>query len=334
MTMSTRTRRATALLAGVLSAALLLTACGTGNDPGDVDTPAASSEGFPVTVDAAYGEITIPKKPERIVVVSGAYVGMLDVLDEEPVAYYLSFVSSAEEIPTVQPWLSDIDGAGLDTSLVTAEYKVNAEAVAAYEPDLILGDFWQIDEQMYERLSQIAPTYAGVEKEAIMAQTWEDVMASVGSMTGKSTEASQAIAGLDAAYESARTQLAGLQGKTYGGGALLGGEFVNTNTRDPFFEELGLVHSENAPETVSWENLDQFTADVLFFAFLDGPDDQEKLESDPRFLDLPASKNGTVFITDMPTRAAGVDINTLSEAWKLNSAVQLLKDTALNTAAQ
>ncbi len=335
MTTPIRRKRLTALLATVAAAALILTGCASnpGTDASS-STPAPVSEGYPVTIETVYGEITLNEKPERIVALNGAYTGILDSLDESPVAFTLGQTREAEEIPTIYPWFEDVDASLHDPELVTTEWRASAETIAAYEPDLILGDPLQINEEIYEQLSSIAPTYAGtatVASGAMLGRTWAEDTTNVGTMLGKSDAAAEAIAEVDAAYEAGRESLAGLQGKSYMGGVDFEGAYLNTNVSSPWLDRLGLTIADDAPESVSPESLDELTADVLWIFVHIEPDGIEKLESDPRFAELPAVKNGTVLFGDRTVAATTVDASPGSELWVIDWIVQQLGGSALNT---
>lgn len=335
MTTPTRRKRLTALLASAAAAAVLLAGCASeAATDTPSDAPAPASDGYPVTIGTVHGEITLDEAPERIVALNGAYVGILEYLDESPVAFMLGQTRDVEEIPTIYPWFDDVDVSLLDSDLVTTEWRASAEAIAAYEPDLILGDPIQIDEQIYEQLSSIAPTYAGtgtVASGAELGRTWAEDTTNVGTMLGKPDAAAEAIAEVDAAYEAGRESLAGLQGSSYISAVDFEGAYMNTNVPSPWLDRLGLTLPDDAPESVSPESLDALTADVLWIFVHIEPDGIERLEADPRYAELPAVENGTVLFGDRTVAATTVDASPGSELWVIDWIVQQLEGSALNT---
>lgn len=91
------------------------------------DAADASSEGpldgFPVTVDTAAGEVTIDKRPERIVSLSPSATEILFAIGAgDQVVAADSFSTYPKEAPT-----TDLSG-----------YEPNVEAIAGYDPDLVV----------------------------------------------------------------------------------------------------------------------------------------------------------------------------------------------------
>lgn len=123
--MRTTITRATAAAAGLL---MLLAACGGGgtDDTGDRDGPGAASAseaGFPVTVETPTGAVTLEQRPERIVSLSATHTEMLFALGAgDQVEAVDEYSNHPEEAP-----VTDLSG-----------YEPNVEAVAGYEPDLVV----------------------------------------------------------------------------------------------------------------------------------------------------------------------------------------------------
>jgi iron complex transport system substrate-binding protein len=114
---------------------LALVACGSGGGSatsaaGIATTTTASNPtttvadaGFPVTVEAANGEVTIAQKPTRIVSLAPTATEMLFAIGAgEQVVAVDDFSNYPEDAPT-----SDLSG-----------FEPNIEAIAAYEPDLVV----------------------------------------------------------------------------------------------------------------------------------------------------------------------------------------------------
>lgn len=124
-----RTRPLTLVLAIVL--ALLLAACGdddttpvaqSGDDP-EAGTGETGDASFPVTVTADNGEVTVPDRPERIVVLSGSLTEILFAIDagDQVIA-----VDEYSYYPPEAP-VTDLSG-----------FTPNVEAILEYEPDLVV----------------------------------------------------------------------------------------------------------------------------------------------------------------------------------------------------
>jgi iron complex transport system substrate-binding protein len=293
------------LLAAGLAAGLALTACSAASTSGSDGTqspsptgPAATSStagsstapAFPVTVDSAYGGVTVTAAPERIVALTAQVADILVSLGVQPVATAVT----QQQIDDQSPWLDGQLTGALDPELTNADYSINTEKILSYQPDLIVGDSWQIpDQATFDTLISVAPTYAG----AIKGNTdWDVLTSALGDIVGEPAAAQDAIAGVEATFATTRDQLSSLQGKTY--------QWVRFATSEGFafgngswLEQFGLQPAANQDNSmqsagISLENLDQLNADVLAIWAYDG--EQDILEADPRFQALPSTQAGLV----------------------------------------
>jgi iron complex transport system substrate-binding protein len=363
MTTSTSTvrQRTARSLAAVVGAALLVSACGADDDDAgaattapatvatsptpDPSTATTSGEVFPVTIRTAYGEITLDERPERIVALAGRHVELLGLLDEEPLAF-TDYGATNDELLTSYPWMAGTLAGDADPSLFTADYAPAAEAIAALEPDLILTTIWQADEPMYEQLSQIAPTYVGIETDT--NTSWQDDLAALAALTGHDTTiVDEQEAALDAALSSAAERLPGLQDATFYVAALGEGEqlWLTEYASAPLLA-LGLQPGDGQPLTgeegadaprFSQENIDQLTADVVFIAAENRDPSGEfraALEADPRLAELPASANGTLIFLSPGQWNAVNGGSAASVQWWLEQIVPVLESSALNQRGQ
>src|SRR5690606_14608114 len=104
-------------------------------------------------VDTPLGEVEVPTDPQRIVVLWGATLSSVVQLGFEPVAAFGVEGDNSNLAPYVP------DDYPLDTlEIVAAPREVNFEAVAAVDPDLILGGDVPHLVDSYDNLSAIAPT--------------------------------------------------------------------------------------------------------------------------------------------------------------------------------
>lgn len=295
-------RRRTLLAAG-FAALLALTGCSATPAPGagesSSSTPAtaaaATSAAFPVTVESAYGELTFDAAPERIVALTYQVADILVSLGVQPIAVAMS----QQDIDDQAPWLNGQLTGTLDPALSNPDYTVNIEKVLSYQPDLIVGDSWQVaDQATFDTLNTIAPTYAG----AIKGNTdWDVLTTALGDIVGDPDRAAAEIAAVEASFASSRDQLESLQGKTY--------QWVRFATTEGFafgngswLEQFGLVPAANQDNAmqgaaISLENLDQLNADVLAIWAYDN--EQGVLEADSRFQALPSSQAGLVVWADL-----------------------------------
>ncbi|HJE59117.1 MAG TPA: ABC transporter substrate-binding protein [Nocardiopsis listeri] len=149
MTELTTHLRSGTLTAGGLALALVLTACG-GDDSADAGS---ADDATTVSVETDYGTVEIPENPERVVslefgneILVEAGIDPVGVIDPNPSLYTPEQMEVLGEADVVQ-----------EMSL-----ELNIEAIAAAEPDLIIGGVREVShedyEQHFEDLSQIAPT--------------------------------------------------------------------------------------------------------------------------------------------------------------------------------
>ncbi|MCV6824555.1 MULTISPECIES: ABC transporter substrate-binding protein [Halocynthiibacter] len=100
-------------------------------------------------IETVTGTVTVPDDPQRIVVLTNEGTEAVLSLGFTPVGAANSWNGN--------PWWEHITEAMGDALPVGTESAINLEAVAALEPDLILGNFAR-QEEIYPQLSAIAPT--------------------------------------------------------------------------------------------------------------------------------------------------------------------------------
>ncbi|WP_159502143.1 ABC transporter substrate-binding protein [Microbacterium sp. 18062] len=332
MRLSTARRRSTALLAGVVSVALAVTGCVNNTaEPGSVPDATTNDEAFPVTVATHYGEITLEEKPEKIVVFAVILADALGAMGEP--AVFGDGYQDEELVLAAYPWMDGLYEE-YDPALVGTDWVPAVEAVAAQEPDLIVG--WgggSIAEDVYDQLSQIAPVYEPIVTED---SGWKQYIAELGLLTGKSDEASQVIEDVDTELTEASEQLPGLQGATFNGAYYQPAtDDLRLPTTYSWITSLGLTFADNQPTPgeeqviISMENLDEFAGDVITISAL-SDEEREAVESDPRFSELPAVENGTVIWADDPLSRAFTSSGPTGVLWGLERVLPQLEESALN----
>jgi iron complex transport system substrate-binding protein len=335
MSLPLPSRRAFVGLTAALTVPLALAACGGGDGStegeGSDGGSAGGEGGFPVTVRNDYGEITLEKKPERVVAIGGSYTDQLIALGVQPVAYVGSPRAGLEFLDGY-PWFADtdLDPAGHDLALLAEGYTPSLEAIAALEPDLIIGDAaeWAIDEAMYEEISLIAPTYATWNDDQ---SQWVSMFTDIAALTGTSEAAETLLGEFETQLEESRERLAGMQGATYVYGDVSEQE-LRLTAGVYMLEEIGLVPDEElaARGAVSLEELDAVTSDVFYVMVWRGDSVLADLEADPRFGSLPAVQNGA-FVPADATLTNALEPGPLAFSWWLDQVVGTLEGSALNT---
>ncbi|MFH9072864.1 ABC transporter substrate-binding protein [Streptomyces alboflavus] len=147
MSSTPRARRGTALAAALMSASLVLTACGSGGD--DSGDKAAGTR----SVKAENGTIKVPADPRRIVTIGNTNLPFID-LGGKPVGVTEVSDSELDVLPAKQK-------AAYEAAEVVGSNggEVDLEKLAGLKPDLILVQFHSKDwDKVGKRLESIAPT--------------------------------------------------------------------------------------------------------------------------------------------------------------------------------
>lgn len=318
----------------IVAAALFLTACSKSTDPADKpsqeNTPAANSADaqntgdsapnatFPATVKGIHGDVTVPKKPERIVALDPTMGARLLALGIKPVAVG----GDPEELKARTPWLQG-QLPMLDPDLATRP-QVKAEKVATYKPDLIVGWGYQLPAEVHQQISQIAPAYAHPK----VNPDWRDSLKDLAVLTG--TDATPALAKVEQMCQTARDQIPQWQGKTFQtvgirpDGSL---NFGNGAALSCFGLKLAPNQKDSAEGAgISSENLNELNAD--FVGISDNVGGRDKLEKDPRFATLPSKVNGSLTYVDIPlSLAADTPDGPLSFGYLIEHSLPKLKAT-------
>ena len=164
----------------LLAVGLLAASCGSDSSDSSNDTSAAD---FPVTITDQTGEVTIDARPERIVSLSATATEMLFAVGAgDQVVAADSFSNYPPEAPT-----TDLSG-----------FQPNIEAIAGYEPDLVLVSF--DPGGMVEGLKALGADVIVYSAAATLDDTY-DQMKAIGAATGHSDEAAEATADIERSIE-------------------------------------------------------------------------------------------------------------------------------------
>lgn len=285
--MTTHARRLLAACAG-LALATVLAGCGGGADDSDKG-PANSVKG-------AYGKVTVHGEPKRAVALTVQDAEILVELGIQPVAV----ATTEKEISEIYPWLEGVFTGKLDGDLAPSGV-ADPEAIGVHEPDFIAGSTWNIAEDVYKQLTDIAPTFPGLAK---ANDDWDAVARALGELTGK--DGKKLVSGVAEKCDEASEKIPALNGKTYQSVASEKGRFRFGN--GSWMECFGLKPADNQDNTqsteaaVSEERIEELDADVLAIWDPDGL--KKDVEADPRFAELPSSKDGVVLWVDLPLAQA------------------------------
>lgn len=306
------------LPAALLGAVLALGMAACSSDDSDdnatdaTGTTAAESASWPVTVDHTLGSSTIEEKPERIVVLHEAGIDPVLSLGLEPVAMFE--IQGGEEN---MPWLEGKIDWPEDAAL-TADRTANPEAIASYDPDLVIvGDVY-VDDAKYRELEKIAPTL--VYDWPADGPAWQPILDGVAEATGLQDKATEVKEKYDDRIAEIRDEFPGIDKLTYNSAMFNQGQLVySTNS---MFEDLGMVQAETqqaagARGTVSLERLDELDGDVL--VIYDPAGEKSQLDGNAQFQNLESVKNGSLIWQNM---ALGYAVTTASGPMSLDWAVE------------
>lgn len=170
----------TVALAAVLG---LVAGCGTGGSGADGADEAAAAGTR--TIETDRGPQEVPADPQRVVVLNGGLAGYFYKLGVPPVATDTRVLGVTNFDGGFPPaWAGPARAAG--TEQLPAGEQLSIEAVAAAQPDLIVGGGQGITAvqalQAYDRLAEIAPT-------VLVPKTltnWQDQLAAVADAVNKS----------------------------------------------------------------------------------------------------------------------------------------------------
>lgn len=331
---ATRTPLRLTAVASLGLAAMLLTACSAdaGAEGTSESTAASASEGFPVTVDHAFGSTTV-QSADRVVATSWTNQDVALALGVTPVGFTRASYGD-EDGDGLLAWTKEaLDAAGATTpSLFDETDGVPFESISDLAPDVILSAYSGITRQDYDTLSQIAPTvaYPGLP----WATTWQDSAKLDGAALGREKEAVAKVGEVESTITQTLASHPQLAGTTFMYGwynptdASTFTYYTPNDARVKFVEDLGLDvapsitklsgDSEAFSGTVSAENADQLDAAVLIVY---GDDTTlAALQADPLLSKIPAVARGSVYVLKDGSSAAMATSspNLLSIPWVLD----------------
>lgn len=334
------------VLAASLAMLLVAAACG-GDDSGDSpvgagDEPSGDTAGgaFPVTIEHALGAAEIPEAPERVVTWGWGSTEAAIALGVTPVA--MPFQAYGGDDEGVLPWVRDeleAEDEEIPERLPDAQ-EAPIEAIAAAEPDLILAVYSGLTQEEFDLLSEIAPTVAYPDEP--WATPWRETIETVGEALGRSEDATELLADIDAEVAAAAEAHPEFEGKTVIQVVDTPDTFYVYKETDPrvqFLTDLGFVNAEAVTElatdestfyfTLSKERLGELESDVLVAHAATQPEMDAFLGSDYA-RQLPQPERGTVApLVGAPFVASVSPPNALSLTWGLDEYVEILSRAAL-----
>ena len=323
--LATISRRLTATALAALTV-IGMSACGSQNaattaTSGNNSASQSADGAFPVTIKHALGETTIQSQPKRVAAIGWGADDALVALGIAPVTLKDNG-TFGKTVDGFLPWTKDaLDKMNLSADQMPTLHDesddIDAEAIAAAEPDLIIGPYSGVTEDQYKTLSKIAPTVPQIK--AAWSEPWRDEIEVVAQAVGKEDEGKQLISDLENTITSEAAKYPDIKGKTAAvlymdASKLSSFSLYNTlDTRAQFLNDFGFETpdsvkkiSENASTfyaDVSSENADQY-ADIDVIVTYGTPDLLDAIQKDPLLSKIPAVANGSVVVIDTSTEMA------------------------------
>lgn len=275
--------------------------------PSESSAPDAGADVFPVIVEHALGATEVQAAPERIVSVGLTEQDYLLALGISPIGVTEWY---GEQPHATWPWAQDELGDAEPQVLDTSD-GFDYERIAALQPDLILGVNAGLDDETYERLSQIAPTIAHAEGQPSWFGSWRTQAELIGQAVGRPDDMAAVVGTIDAEFaaaaqahpEFAGQQVVFLQNAFYDGSAIAYQDGLSTE----FLTDLGFqipseldefADVEGVQAYIPLERLDVLdVADVLLWA-TESADDRTALEAEPLYSTLEEVREGRQVFTD------------------------------------
>lgn len=327
-----RARSPRLLLAGLLLV-VPLAAC-VDDESGDTTASEASagaaSNAYPVTIEHKFGTVEIPEAPERVVSLGYTEQDAIVLFGIEPVAVRYAF---GPEDDLFFPWADELAG-GADPDLL-ARAEVNAEQVAALEPDVIMAVTAGLTEEEYTTLSEIAPVIVPPDGYLDFGVPWDVQTLLTGKVFGQEDKAEEIVDDVTAQIADAAEAHPELEGLTLAlSGPTYDGEYPfhsSGDTRTRFFTDLGLVVPEELDAiagtefygTVSREEAGLLDTDVLLFQ-AGSPEEKAAIEADPILSSLSAVTEGRSLFIEGSDYDALQFVSALSIPYLLESLVPKL----------
>ncbi|MHA6298966.1 ABC transporter substrate-binding protein [Devosia sp. CAU 1758] len=263
----------------------------------------AQAQSFPTTIPHAYGETTIPAKPQRIVTWGWAAQDAVIALGEVPVG--IPHFSYGGDENGALNWTKDAVAAlGADFPTILPDgFEAPVEAIAALQPDLIVAVYSGLSAEEYEVLSGIAPVVAF--PETAWSTPWQQTIAITGEAMGKKTEAEALVAELEQFIADETAKYPEVAGASFATVSEYNGEvavYANLDSRVKFLNDIGLVPSPAVTElaqgesfyfSLSFESFEQLTADALV-SYFETPETDAAFFSNPVIALHPQVQEGAV----------------------------------------
>lgn len=212
---------------------------------------------FPRTVTHARGTTRLERKPERVVVLDTGEIDAVLALGTVP-------VGTATPNGTVPSYLADQVAGSTNIGSLDG---LRLEAIAALQPDLILGSQLRVDD-LYDELSAIAPTVLSIRP----GFPWKENLLLAGAALGEETRAEQLLNDYQRRADAVRARFSEPPTvsllrfmperiRLYGNLSMIGVVLRDVGLRRPPNQDIEELAAEISPERIS-----EADADWIFYS--------------------------------------------------------------------
>lgn len=301
---------------------------------------AAESAAYPITIEHAFGNTIIAKKPERVATVAWANHEVPLALGIVPVGMALANFGDDDNdgiLPWVAARLGELEA---ETPVLFDEGDgIDFEAVAATRPDVILAAYSGLSQADYDTLSEIAPVIAY--PQAPWSTDWRETIRMNSAGLGMAAEGEALIAGIEAEIALTLERYPELKGKSamfithLSSWDLSVVNFYTTNdTRVRFFADLGLKSPKSVVQasqagkfsgSVSAEQIDAFDDVDILVTYGDGML-FDALKANALMQHMPAVARESIVMLGNNAVGNAANPTPLSIRWVLKDYVKLLSE--------
>ncbi|MBL0385352.1 iron-siderophore ABC transporter substrate-binding protein [Tumebacillus sp. ITR2] len=287
-------------LAFLLAFCMIMVGCGSAaKDEASTDTtkPSGSTE-TTRTIKHAMGETTIKGDPKKVVILTNEGTEALLALGVKPVGAVKSWVGD--------PWYPHIASDMQGVTVVGDEGQPNLEAIAALQPDLIIGNKMR-HEKIYEQLSAIAPTVFSTD----LRGNWKVNFTLYAEALNKKAEGDKVLADYDKKVADLKAKAGDKLKNQISLVRFMPGKariYYNNTFAGIIFKDLGLArpakqNNDGFSDDVTKERIPDMEGDIMFyFTYETGNGQATKLEqewtNDPLFKNLNVVKSGKAYKVD------------------------------------
>ncbi|MBB4905290.1 iron-siderophore ABC transporter substrate-binding protein [Actinophytocola algeriensis] len=309
------------LIATVLAAALLVSACGQVEE---------TEEPRGATVKTMFGDVTVPADPKRVVALGWSDAETALALGVRPVAAsdWLAFGGEG-----VGPWA---EGRYDEPPVLLGTQELDYEQIFELKPDVILDTRSDNSKERFDELSKIAPTVAPPAGVVAYGTTWRQQLELVSTALGKEAEGDKLVKQVEDSFADVREQHPEFAGKSVAVGAYFSekyGAYVRGDARADFMESIGFTLKPRIQELASGsfyidlsrEQVELLDAD-LTVVFPIGSD-ASAIKADRVLNQLPSAKAGhLVVLEDLNMINAFSSGSVLGTLYAIENTVPLFAD--------